>query len=189
MWDVFVWLCVVVCCRPQSLNRHPLTATHHNILFPPTINNQSINNQSTNQSTNHPSTTNQPINITSPHPSTTTTTQQQVIFDQFLSSGEAKWLRQSGLVVLLPHGYDGQGPEHSSARLERFLQMSDESPYVLPQVDHAEWFTGSHLGTQVQRTNWQVVNCTTPANYFHVLRRQVISLGGGGDWGGGDWGW
>jgi 2-oxoglutarate dehydrogenase E1 component len=97
----------------------------------------------------------------------------QIIFDQFLSSGEAKWLRQSGLVVLLPHGYDGQGPEHSSARLERFLQMSDESPYVLPPIDEKEWFTGSHLGTQTQRANWQVVNVTTPANYFHVLRRQV----------------
>ncbi len=72
----------------------------------------------------------------------------QIMFDQFICSGESKWLRMSGLVCLLPHGFEGQGPEHSSGRLERFLQMSAHD-------------------------NWIVANCTTPANYFHILRRQM----------------
>jgi len=72
----------------------------------------------------------------------------QVIIDQFICSGESKWLRMNGLVMLLPHGFEGQGPEHSSARLERYLQLSADD-------------------------NWQVIVPTTPANYFHALRRQV----------------
>jgi 2-oxoglutarate dehydrogenase E1 component len=72
----------------------------------------------------------------------------QMIIDQFVNSGESKWLRLSGLVMLLPHGFEGQGPEHSSARLERYLQLSAQD-------------------------NWQVCNLTTPANYFHALRRQM----------------
>ncbi|KAF6159054.1 hypothetical protein GIB67_032671 [Kingdonia uniflora] len=94
----------------------------------------------------------------------------QVIFDQFLSSGESKWLHQTGLVVLLPHGYDGQGPEHSRARMERFLQMSDDNPFVILEM-------APTLRKQIQECNWQVVNVTTPANYFHVLRHLVLCSG------------
>ncbi|KAJ9441138.1 hypothetical protein DIPPA_25191 [Diplonema papillatum] len=93
----------------------------------------------------------------------------QVIFDQFLASGEAKWVRQCGLVCLLPHGYDGQGPEHSSCRIERWLSMSDEDEDGVFTED-GKWLDPEQ---QIMRSNWQVCYPTTPAQYFHLLRRQL----------------
>ncbi|KAG5637329.1 hypothetical protein H0H81_004975 [Sphagnurus paluster] len=89
----------------------------------------------------------------------------QCIIDQFIAAGERKWLQRTGLVVSLPHGYDGQGPEHSSGRIERFLQLCDDHPHIFPTPEKIE--------RQHQDCNMQVVYPTTPANYFHVLRRQI----------------
>lgn len=87
------------------------------------------------------------------------------MIDQFVAAGEAKWNQSNGLVMLLPHGYDGNGPEHSSCRVERFLQLSDS-------VDSPEK-AALHLQSYYEECNLGIVNCTTASQYFHVLRRQM----------------
>ena len=89
----------------------------------------------------------------------------QCIIDQFIAAGESKWLQRSGLVVSLPHGYDGQGPEHSSGRMERWLQLCNEEPRVFPAADK--------LDRQHQDCNMQIAYMTEPSNLFHILRRQI----------------
>ncbi|KAI4143082.1 MAG: hypothetical protein LQ340_007120 [Diploschistes diacapsis] len=89
----------------------------------------------------------------------------QCIIDQFIASGEVKWFQRTGLVLSLPHGYDGQGPEHSSGRMERYLQLCNEDPRIFPSEER--------LDRQHQDCNMQIAYMTTPANLFHVLRRQM----------------
>ncbi|KAL5107696.1 2-oxoglutarate dehydrogenase-like mitochondrial [Taenia crassiceps] len=92
----------------------------------------------------------------------------QSIIDLYVSSGQQKWVRQSNLVLLLPHGMEGMGPEHSSGRMERFLQLSNDDESHIPVF-------GEHFSQeQLFETNWIIVNSTTPANMFHVLRRQIL---------------
>ncbi|KAK3997097.1 thiamine diphosphate-binding protein [Cladorrhinum sp. PSN332] len=89
----------------------------------------------------------------------------QCIIDQFIASGESKWMQRTGLVMSLPHGYDGQGPEHSSGRLERFLQLCNEDPRIYPSPEK--------LDRQHQDSNMQIAYMTSPSNLFHILRRQM----------------
>lgn len=88
----------------------------------------------------------------------------QLVVDQYLMCSEAKWLRQSGLILLLPHGFDGSGPEHSTCHIERFLQNVNSSAYDP---------NGAYDNLTGQNINFQFAQCTMPANYFHLLRRQM----------------